>query len=248
MLVIRPKIFNRFKEISCGISSRIVEGSSAPFYFNLSLSVDDDNEQVKFNRKQFFQIFGLKYDNVAYQNQIHTDNISVVTEGNSCGNSDAMITSEKNLGLAVSTADCIPLFIYDPVKKIIAAVHSGWRSTALEISAKTIKKMSDEFNCKPADLFAYIGPSICAKCYEVGSEFEKIFDGKYLTPFANKFKLNLPLKNYDLLLQSGIPHHQIEVSDLCTYERKDILHSFRRDGQNSGRAMGLIVMKDSDND
>jgi polyphenol oxidase len=244
MLVIRPKIFEQFKEISCGISPGSTAESNAPYYFNLSFSVGDDPEQVKLNRKQFFQIFGLKYENVAFQNQIHTDNISLVSQGESCGSSDAMITSEKNLGLAVSTADCIPLFLYDPVEKIIAAVHSGWRSTALNISAKTVKRMSAEFNCRPENLFAYIGPSICANCYEVGKEFDKIFDSKYLTPSGDKYNLDLPLRNYDLLIESGVPHQQIEISDLCTFQRSDILHSYRRDGQVSGRAMGLIVMKD----
>jgi polyphenol oxidase len=85
MLVIRPKIFDRLKKSPAVYLQDRAKESSAPYYFNLSFSVGDDPEQVKLNRKQFFQIFGLKYENVAFQNQIHTDNISLVSQGESCG-------------------------------------------------------------------------------------------------------------------------------------------------------------------
>jgi YfiH family protein len=244
MQLIRSEIFKKLPEINFAFSTKKGLGRLAPYYFNLSLSVGDNEKTVKENRKAFFDELGLTDENVAIQKQTHSDIIRYVTKGGIVGESDAMITDKKNLGLAIGVADCTPIFIYDPENKVIAAVHSGWRGTAKRILEKTVLKLKSDYNSKPEKLVAYIGPSISQKNYEVGKEVADLFDDKYKMQRDEKYLLDVASANYDMLINSGLLKENIEISDLCTYEEKDLLHSYRRDGKKSGRSMGVIVMKD----
>ncbi len=244
MIIIKSLIFSRFPEICFGFSTRINSGSKEPYGFNVSLSVGDDEKTVKANRKKFYSILGLDESKIAFQKQVHGDNITIVDEGGQAGESDAMITTQKNIGLAVSTADCTPIFIYDPVNSVIAGVHSGWRSTQKKILEKVLIKLLDNFKSSPENLVVYIGPSISRENYEVGEEVAALFESKYLQPKKGKFLLDVAGVNYDILLKFGIEKNNIQRSSLCTYQMKNLLHSYRRDGTRSGRAFGIIAIKE----
>lgn len=244
MKFIQPEIFKKYPEIIFGFSTKIGLNRGAPFYFNMSFSTGDDEKIVAENRKAFFNALGLSEDKVAVQKQIHSDIVKYVTCGGMNGESDAMITNRSNLGLAISTADCTPVFIYDPENKIIAAVHSGWRGTVKKILLKTLQRLVDDFDSNPGKLITYIGPSISRKNYEVGSEVADLFDEKYKTKKADKYLLDVSGANYDMLINFGLQKNNIETSSLCTYEEKELLHSYRRDGINSGRSMGIIALRD----
>jgi polyphenol oxidase len=245
MLIINPFIFKRFPEIIFGFSTKIGPDAKPPYYFNLSYSVDDDKKIVDSNRKLFFRKLGLNENLVSYQKQVHEDKISLVNSFGSCGESDALITTRKNLGLALSSADCPAIFIYDPVQQVIAAVHSGWKGTEKKILRKTIDKLKNDFNVNPSDLVCYIGPSISQNNYEVGEEVASKFDKEFIIKNGNKFYLDLTGANYKMLIVEGVKKANIQVSELCSYEYETILHSYRRDGQKSGRALGVIAMKDN---
>ena len=244
MQLIHSQILKKYSGINFAFSTKVGLNRSAPYYFNLSLSVDDNEKIVKENRKALFSELGLAEDSVAIQKQTHSDIVRYVTKGGIVGESDAMITNRTNLGLAIGVADCTPIFIYDSENKVIAAVHSGWRGTEKRILEKTILKLKNEFNSKPKKLVAYIGPSISQKNYEVGKEVADLFDDKYKVKRNEKYLLDVASANYDMLINSGLQKPNIEKSNLCTYEEKDLLHSYRRDGKKSGRSMGIIVMKD----
>jgi YfiH family protein len=158
------------------------------------------------------------------------------------GEGDALLTKKKGIGLAVSSADCAPIFIYDKINKVIAGIHSGWKGTSQKIVKETLITLRENFNCNPHNLIVYVGPSISQKNYEVGKEFQNIFDIKYLLPQNGKFKLDVKQANYDMLVNFGIPESQIEVSNLCSFQ-EEYLHSYRRDGLKSGRAFGIIALK-----
>lgn len=243
MFIIKPYIFNKFPEVVCGFSTKVGLERKAPFYFNLSLSVGDDDNIVRENREAFFNQLGLSSDNIAFQRQTHSDIISIVDKPGICGESDAMITARENIGLVISAADCASIYIYDYQLKVIAAIHSGWRGTKAKIVDKTLKTLFEKFNCKAENLFAYIGPSISQANYEVGKEVAEQFDGKYLKHINNKFYLDVAGANYDMLIDNGIKSSHIQKSALCTYEFNDLLHSYRRDGLKSGRSLGLIAIK-----
>ncbi len=244
MLVVKSHIFNKYPEIIFGFSTKVGAGRNAPYFFNVSQSVGDNKQIVDENRESFFNSLGLNAEDVVLQKQVHGDTITYVAKGGVCGNSDAMITDKKKLGLAISTADCAAIFIFDKRNKVIAGVHSGWRGTEKKILLKTLIKLREEFNSDPGDLLAYIGPSITRSNYEVGKEVAGLFEKKYLTPIDNKYLLDVSLVNQDILLNFGLKKCNIQASALCSYGQKNLLHSYRRDGQISGRALGVIAIKD----
>ena len=245
MLILKPYIFNRFPEIISGVSTKIGEQRKAPYFFNMSYSVADEESIVKDNRKLFFENLGLTIENVVYQKQVHGDQVSFIAKGGLISESDAMITDKSGIGLAVSIADCVPILLYEPKRKIIAGVHSGWRGTEKKILLKTLNKLVD-LECSSEKIIAYIGPSISKNIYEVGSEVAEQFDKKYIIKKEDKFFLDVAGANLDILLNSGVKKNNIQASKLCTYAMNDILHSYRRDGAKSGRSLVVIAMKEPD--
>ena len=246
MLIIKPFIFKQYPEIVFGFSTKIGLNAGPPYYFNLSYSVGDEKEIVDSNRAIFFNELGLNEIMVGYQKQVHEDKINLVSASGNCGESDALITTKMNLGLAISSADCPAIFIYDPKEKVIAAVHSGWRGTEKKILWKTINKLKNDFNSDPSNLICYIGPSISQKNYEVGEDVATKFDKEFVSMDKNKYYLDVAGANYRMLIQEGVKRTNIQKSALCTYEYENLLHSYRRGGQISGRALGIIAMKEKD--
>jgi YfiH family protein len=243
MYILKPYIFNNHPEIIFGFSTKSAGNAKPPFYFNLSYSVGDDKSIVDKNRKEFFEAIGLSVDTVGYQRQIHSDIVQVIGCSGDNGASDALITSEKNLGLAIAVADCTPIFIYDKKNGVIAAVHSGWQGTDQKILLKTLLKLQKNYSSKPENLIVYIGPSISQPNYEVGKEVAEKFDQTFVKPKGEKYILDISGINYKVLLDFNIPKNQIQKSELCTFEFNSLLHSYRRDGNLSGRSLGVIAIK-----
>ena len=245
MLIIKPFIFNSFPEIIFGFSTKIGPDAESPFYFNLSYSVGDEKGNVDQNRKMFFEKVGLSTETVSYQKQIHEDFIQEVKGAGNCGESDGLITTSRNLGLSISSADCPAVFIYDPVIKLIAAVHSGWRGTEKKIVQKTITRLRNDFKSNASDMVCYISPSISQMNYEVGKEVAEKFDPDFVMVKDNKFFLDVAGANYKMLIDEGVKKTNIQLSNLCSFEYEKVLHSYRRNGQKSGRALGVIAIKDN---
>jgi len=243
-LVIRPKLFNAYPNIISGVSSKIGARRNEPFFLNLSFNVGDDEQIVKENRNLFFAALNLSEKATAFQNQVHSDVITYVNSPGNCGQSDAMITDKCGLTLAVSIADCTPILIYDKNKKVIAAVHSGWRGTYQKILLKTISMLVNDFHSDPSTLICYIGPSISQVNYEVDIEVAERFPEKYSEKKDHKYLLNVSGINYDYLVEGGVKKSNIQQSLLCTFAYKNIFHSYRRDGKKSGRSIAVICMRD----
>jgi purine-nucleoside/S-methyl-5'-thioadenosine phosphorylase / adenosine deaminase len=245
MIIIRSQILDQFSNITFGFSTKIGLDRKPPFNFNMSHSVGDDEKLVEQNREAFAKMLGLKSENIAYQKQVHGESIQIVNKGGKNGDSDAMITNKPGIGLAISSADCCAIFIYDPVNKVIGAVHSGWRSTEKKILLKTIKLMHKKFGSSYKDLHCYIAPSISQINYEVGEEVAKLFKKKYLKRSNEKYLLDVAGANRGMLIKKGIPRKQIQCSSLCSFEQEKLLHSYRREGQQSGRAFGVIAIMEN---
>ena len=246
MLIINPYIFKQFPEIIFGFSTKVGLLRKKPYYFNMSYSVGDEPQVITENRERFFNKLKLNTESVVYQKQVHGDEISFVKSGGVCGTSDAMITDKNDIGLAISTADCCAVFIYDPANKAIAGVHSGWRGTSKAILLKVLQSLANEFDSAPGDLVCYLSPSISKINYEVGVEVAELFDLNYLQQKNEKYLLDIPKINEDILLNYGVFPHNIKISNLCSFEYSSILHSYRRDGKKSGRALGVIAMRNSE--
>jgi YfiH family protein len=244
MVILKPYIYRKYPEIVYGFNTKWGNGRQAPYFFNVSYSVGDDEAVVNYNRRVFFESLGLDEEHVAFQKQVHSDNINIVNKAGSAGNSDALITTQVNLGLAISTADCNPVFIYDPQNRVIAGIHSGWRSTQKRIVEKTLNVLKNQFNSSPGNMIVYMGPSISFNNYEVGEEVAELFDKKYTIPANGKFLLDVAGANYDMLLGFGVKKDNIQKSVLCSFQMQNLLHSYRRDGLKSGRSLGIIAMKE----
>ncbi len=240
-MIIKSKIFFQFPEIRCGISTRQGGISPEPFGMNLSFKVGDDEVNVRKNRERFFGSLGIGIDSLATTHQVHGDTVQLVESPGKFETCDALITNTKNIFLAVTVADCLPILLFDPVTHSVAAVHTGWRGSKLKITEKTVGVLSKEYGVSSKNLFAYIGPSADVCCYEVGDEVAQEFPKQFLKQGKNS-KLHLNLKEYNrrLLLDAGIKDSNIEVSEHCTISQPELFHSYRRDGKYSGRMMGVI--------
>lgn len=244
MFIIKPHIFQRFPQIIYGFSTKFGGDGKSNFDFNLSFSVGDEKSIVESNRKLFFTSIGLNSDSIAFQKQTHSDIIKMVDSAGSCGESDSLITNKRDLGIAITIADCTPIFIFDCKNNVIAGVHSGWRGTEKKILKKTLQLLFSNYNSDCKDLFVYIGPSISTSNYEVGEELVEKFDQKYIASKNSKYFLNVSKANYDMLTEFDVPENQIQKSELCTFEFKTLLHSYRRDREKSGRSIGVIALKE----
>ena len=151
---------------------------------------------------------------------------------------DGLITNKEGIALAVKFADCTPIVLFDPIKKVQAIVHSGWRGTVGEISLEALRKMTEEFNSNIEDVLAYVGPSIAQDNYEVGVEVYEAFRDNpdrdaFFKPHGEKFLMDMAFANTKLLLAAGIAEDNIEVETATTYT-DDRLHSARQEGNEYG--------------
>jgi len=219
--------------------------------FNLGYTVGDDPKNVTQNLNLLAGVLDIDKKQLVSPKQTHSKNIGVVTSTTDIfPNTDALITNIPGICIFVRTADCVPILLYDPVQKAVAAIHSGWKSTLQEISKHTIDRMQKEYETQPKNLIAGIGPSIGHDVYEVGPEvidqFQKQFHLNHaITPIKHSTKglLNLWEINHQILIDSGVPLEQIEVAGMCTYSNPDLFYSARRDGVNSGRLATGIMLK-----
>ncbi len=242
-MFIKPGIFDKFGNVICGVSTRFGKEARPPFDFNMSFKVGDDADAVKKNRKDFFDALGIDGSRVTFQFQTHSTVHNYVSETCFFSGSDGLYTDKSGLFLAVNVADCIPVFVYDSENKIAAVIHSGWKGTQQRIVTHTIKTMTDTFNSKPEQLYVYVGPGISINNFEVGKEVYDLFEEEFKEARAGKLYVDLKKDIYSRLINTGVPAENIEVSGYCTYGDKELFHSYRRDGEKSGRMLGVIGMK-----
>lgn len=172
-------------------------------------------------------------ENYVISEQVHNNKIFIAENIQGKKNLqgyDAFLTTQKNVALIIKTADCAPVFLYDPVHKVIGAVHAGRKSTILKITELAIKKMLDIFHCNPKNILAGIGPSICKNCYQIDPLQDIHFD--------------LWSENLAQLLHSELSRKNIEISGLCpSCNANDQFFSYRKD-KTQLRTYNIIMLKD----
>jgi polyphenol oxidase len=240
--IITSHIFQRFDFIRCAVSTRRGGTSPEPFGMNLSFNVGDDPGAVRENRRIFLAAAGCDKSQIAQPRQCHSATVVPVARPGWYDASDALVTDRPGLCLGISVADCLPVFLVDPVCHAIGAVHAGWRGTAGHILSNAVRAMQDHFGTVPSNLAAFLGPSARACCYEVGTEVAAQFDKGLVEQRDGRLYLDLIRANVAQLSQAGVSGDNIEVSPLCTITERELLHSYRRDGPLSGRMLGVITM------
>lgn len=244
MSVPAPKTFSIFQDVPLlhAYSTRIGGISQGVFSsLNLGLHTKDNSDHVRHNRQLFFDYLNIDAENMVFPQQVHSANVSVVKNPGVVADADALVTAEKGLILTIQTADCFPVFIYDPQRHVCAVVHSGWRGTAAGIAAKTVSRMAENFNCQPGDLLVAIGAGIQQQNYQVDKKTAAHFDESFLKPDGSlHYRLDVQGAITNQLHECGVTANHIEADTTCTYEAEDLYYSYRRDGENSGRMMGVI--------
>ncbi len=223
---------------------------------NLALHVDDVEERVLANRRRFAA--GLQMDAAALVavNQIHGDRVLVATQGDAgkgafsqtavLGDADALITAEVELPLAMFFADCVPLLIYDSLRKVLGLAHAGWKGTAQEIGRRTLERMQETYGTKPEDCWLAIGPSIHSCCYQVGAAVAQQFPAACTTRRnESEWQLDLQLANRLQAIEGGIRPERIMESGVCTCCNRETFFSYRADKGRSGRMALFASLKET---
>jgi YfiH family protein len=196
------------------------------------------------NRSIFFQQLHISEKQAVFPEQVHSDDVEVVYTPGIVKKCDALITNTKNLFLTIQTADCFPIFLFEPLQQTAAVIHSGWRGTAKNIAGKTVEIMIKEFHCSPEKIYAGIGPGVLQECYQVDRAAADFFGKDSLKPDGpDHFKLDIQGVIIKQLLEAGISRNNLEIENTCTYCAEDLFYSHRRDVEQSGRMMGVIGIR-----
>lgn len=241
MEIIRSNVLSRHQQIVFGMSTRSGGHSPGGLGMNLSFNVGDDKVNVIDNRRLFFGALHIGLDELAFPMQCHSSNVRVIQTWGGYENCDGLITGEFGVFIAVSVADCVPIFIFDPVTRTVSGIHAGWRGTSSGIVKNAIAVMIAQFGIEPKNLVAFVGPGAGKCCYEVGEEVAEMFEAGFVSKSeSGKWKVDLKGANRRQMTDKGIPSDNIEVHEGCTIHETEKFHSYRRDGASSGRMMGVI--------
>lgn len=261
--VLQFSIFNQTGIVQHGFSTRL-GGTSTGIYesMNLGFSRGDDLEHVRENYHRIANTIGISTSQMVCSDQTHTTNIKIVTNADTgkgilrpkdYTDIDGLITNVPGICLVTYYADCVPLLFVDPVKKVIASSHSGWRGTVGKMGEATIRKMQAEFGCEPENILAAIGPSICQDCYEVSEDvirqFQDAFPQDTWTDLFyqktnGKYQLNLWKANEWILLHAGILPEHLCVTNLCTCCNSELLFSHRASHGKRGTLAAFLALKE----
>lgn len=237
-------------------------GVSKGSYASLNLNPfsADCAANVLKNRSIIANHLGLNVNNLFTPHQIHEDKILLINKDflslseeskrQQLEGIDAVITQEKGICIGVSTADCVPVLVYDPDSQVLATIHAGWKGTVKQIVVKTVRRMMQEFGSDPKQLIVGIGPSISQEMFEVGDEVGEAFveagfdldSIAYRNAKTGKLHIDLWKINADQLIALGVQEQNIEIAGICTY-RDENFFSARRQTIHSGRMITGGVLR-----
>lgn len=227
--------------------------------FNVNAYCGDKAENIESNRIALCKELGIEQDCLIMPHQVHGTEVLNVNEdflrrGQSerkeiLEGKDALITQMRNVCIAISTADCVPVILYASEHKIAAAIHAGWRGTLQRIVEKTTDVLISNFSVTAAEIKAVIGPSISLKAFEVGNEVYEAFEkesfpmDEIATKINGKWHIDLWKANKLQLNKLNINDDNISISGICTYDNADNFFSARRLGIDSGRVLSGIILR-----
>lgn len=261
---LKYKIFDKYDDVISGFSTRMGGVSKEHLSsMNLSFSRGDDRDNVIENHKRLAEAIGYDYTKLVFSDQVHDTVIRVVnkedagkgiTKETDIKEIDGLVTNVPNIPLITFYADCVPLYFYDPINKVVGLAHSGWKGTVNNIAKAMIDKMVEEYGSNPSDIVTAIGPSICVDCYEVDDvvvdiikkNFTKdIIDENVIVKGNGKYQLNLHGLCRRNFLNAGIKEENIAMPDLCTCCNSEFLFSHRASKGMRGNLAAVIMLKDA---
>ena len=242
--------------------------------FNINRYCGDDDNDIRQNRETLCRLLHIADDRLIMPHQVHLTKVAKIDEAflsltaarrqEALEGVDALMTDLPGVCIGVSTADCIPVLLYDPAHHAVCAIHAGWRGTVRRIVEKAVEAMTASYGTQPQHLVAQIGPGIHLDSFEVGDEVYEAFaqagfdmpaiskkypckecGSKFFTLhssfFTSKWHIDLPECNRLQLIAAGLSSQSIQVSPVCTFQQAADYFSARRLGINSGRIFTAII-------
>ncbi len=251
--------YNRFNEIIALTTDRN-GGSSLNSYdnFNQAFHVGDNPSAVKHNREILCRELNIAPSMLITPRQMHTDGIIKVDKSmmgsgsfdfeSGIADCDALYTYDNEIAIGVFHADCLPLFLYVPSRKIVGVIHAGMEGSLKAITKKAILHIIKNEQIKKEDIFVHLGPSICFYHYKIDNTLKEriVAMGDYfpraLKLINGEIMLDIPMLNLLQLNEVGIPKENITMADLCTFEDETRFYSYRRN-KTTGRHISVIKLK-----
>lgn len=246
------------KHFVSGRKGGVSEGKFASL--NLGFHVGDKSFDVLQNRRILSEASGMDIFRFTFANQCHSANISIVDESlkgrgavdmrTALPYTDGMITNIPGICLSVLVADCVPIILFDPVKRVVAALHAGWKGALRKISAHAIEKMIQTYGCRAEHILAGLGPSAGPCCYEVGPDVVRdtcrsLGATKNVikeSPNRGKYIFDQWQLNKQQLIDSGVKEQHIEVAGICTQCQSDSFFSARAHEGQTGRFSAAVML------
>lgn len=242
-----------------GFSTRL-GGVSQGIYASLNLGFHrgDDPAAVEENYKRFRTAIGGETKSMVFANQVHGGVVRTVTTADVGavfgekvdGEADGLITAVPGVCLTVFSADCLPILLHDPVRRVVAAVHAGWRGTANGIAKRAVDKMVDVYGSDPAHILAALGPSISKCCYVTNEDVPNAMTERMgasalrhieMLP-TGKFLVDIKGLNVSRLEQAGLDRANINVSEACTFCNPEKYWSHRATSGVRGSQAAMIAL------
>ncbi|MBR5947087.1 MAG: peptidoglycan editing factor PgeF [Clostridia bacterium] len=256
--ILKSDAFSRIPVIEHGFSTRIGGVSPAPYdSMNLSLTRDDSKQNVLRNYRIFFEVAGLDINRAVLVNHEHGANVERVDRGNfgqgltreQLPFCDGIVTNDPEVTLVTLHADCGCVYLYDPKNHAIGLAHAGWKGTFKRVAQRLAERMREEFTSEPETMIASLGPSICKNCFEVdesiADDFVSEFSCESLKKTGRNGKAFVDIEEALIiqLTDAGVKQDNISSMGICTFERSDILYSYRRDRGRTGAMIGYLKLR-----
>jgi len=233
----RPTVFDDWPGVVAAMSLR---ASGEPGAYNMSFTSGDATEAVAHNRTHLTALLGFSADDLVTQRQVHGCEVAHVTRAHAGGDSDALLTSDTGILLAVSVADCVPVLLFDPETGVVGGIHSGWRGTVADVVASTFRCLRDDLGVVPSRVLCFVGASAGVCCYEVGEDVAMMFPAQRRHQLSSgTWLLDNRGTVVDQLLEQGVAASHIEIDMRCSI-CDTTFHSHRRDRMRSGRMLAVI--------
>jgi len=228
---------------------------------NIGYSAPRDRDDAWDMRKRWLASAGLDAEMIVVAHQTHGNGVAIATaidagRGAMPGSmplaqADALLSREPGVVLLTLHADCMPILLCDPIRRVVASIHAGWRGTVVDVCGATAREMNVQFGTRPEEIVAFLGPAIGSCCYEVGNDVYNAWlsagadSGSHaIHPRHARFAFDLAAANRTLLERAGVRPERIETSGICTRCNGDEWFSHRGQGADTGRYGAFIALTD----
>lgn len=242
-------VLSAFSTTHGGVSTGKQASMNLGFYSDISM------DNVRENFRIFGDAVGFDIKNVVVTRQIHDNYVhtpfcsdagKMMVNDDKIVVADGQITDSNHFVLSKLFADCVPIYLFDPCKRVISLLHAGWRGTLKDIVSKGILRMVEDYGCNVNNILAAIGPSIGPCCFEVDKPVADLFldfENCVTKKQNDKYLVDLWRISYLQMIRTGIKDANITISELCTYCKKDDFFSYRREKGETGRMVGFLKLK-----